>query len=175
MYHETAKISAIIIKEHDLEVIISQLIADSVARSDISIQGSANQIKDKYGVEVVNPQIIQDSHTPPTQAPFLDDDFGWVVGFSFALPLVICLILGIFVIGDVRSDSDVIFNGIIGAVIGLGLGALAATVIKKRHKKKLLEQEKQGGFVLWVITHSKEQTKEVIHILKSHSLRYRKH
>lgn len=73
------KISAIIRNEEDFELVITQLIAESVARADISIQGSAEQLKDKYGVCFIDPKVIQDSEYPAANEPFLNDDFGWAV------------------------------------------------------------------------------------------------
>ena len=99
------KISAIISNEKELEDVITQLIAESVARSDISVQGTPEQINEKYKVYFISPEIIQESRHPPVKDPFLNDDFGWVVSFSFAIPLFICLIIAIFIIGDVLSNT----------------------------------------------------------------------
>lgn len=164
----TEKISAIIRNEEELEIAITQLIAESVARSDISIQGTPEQIKDKYGVCFIDPAVIQKTKEPPVQDPYLNDDFGWVVGFSFAVPLFICLIIAIFLIGDIRSSSDNKFYGVLGAIIGSALGLLLARKVQKKHQDRIIQQEKKGGFVLWVTTHSPQQHQQVIKILKRH-------
>lgn len=164
----TDKISAIISNEEELEVVITQLIAESVARSDISIQGTPEQIKDKYGVCFIAPEVIQESNEPPVQDPYLNDDFGWIVGFSFAVPLFICLIIAIFIIGDIRSPTDNWFYGILGAIIGSAIGFMLAKKVKKKHDDRIIKQEKKGGFVIWVTTHSPKQHQQVIKILKRH-------
>lgn len=164
----TEKISAIISNEEELEIAITQLIGESVARSDISVQGTPEQLKDKYGVCFIDPEVIQESKNPPIKEPFLNDDFGWVVGFSFAIPLFVCLIIGIFIIGDIRSSSDVWLYGIFGAIIGTILGFFIAKKVKQTHEQRIMKQEKKGGYVLWVTTHSKKQHQQVLKILKRH-------
>lgn len=161
----TEKMSAIIRNEKELEVVITQLIAESVARSDISIQASADQLKDKYGVSFIDPKVIQDSEYPAVNEPFLNDDFGWVVGLSFAIPLFVCLIIGIFIVGDVRSTSDIWLYGILSAIIGSALGFFLAKSVKNSHDEQIKKQERKGGYVIWILTHSKKQQKQVMDIL----------
>ncbi len=168
----TDKISAIIQNEEQLERVIGQLIAESVARSDISVQGDPEKIKDKYDVSYISPEVIQKSKQPPVEEPYLNDDFGWIVGFSFAVPLFICLIIAIFIIGDIRSPSDNLFYAIVGAAVGSALGYLLARTVKKKREERILKQEKKGGFVLWVTTHTKEQHQQVLRILKQHHSRH---
>ncbi len=162
------KISAIIHSDKELEDTINELIAESVARSDISIQGNPEQLKEKFGESFIHPEKIQDSRNPPVTEAFLGDDFGWVVGFSFAIPLFVCLILGIFIIGDVRSTYDIILYGILGAIVGSIIGFFCSRAVKQHHDSKIKKQEKEGGYVLWVTTHSKEQHDQVLKILKKH-------
>lgn len=165
---DTRKVSAIIDNEEELEIAITQLIAESVARSDISVQGTPEQLQEKYGDCFVNPEIIQQSQHPPLTEPYLKDDFNWIVGFSFSIPLFICLIIGIFIIGDVRSAFDILLYGILGAIIGSIIGYLIAKKVKTTHDKRIRKQEKKGGFVLWVTTHSEKQQQQVIKILEKH-------
>jgi hypothetical protein len=165
------KVSAIVDNEERLEKVIAALIAEAIARGDISVQGTAEQIKNKYGVAYVNPAIVQDSTYPPIQEPFLNDDFGWVLGFSFALPLFICLIVSIFIIGDIQSTHDNLWYGAIGAIVGTILGTILTQNVKRYRKSNLRKQEKQGGFVIWVIAHNAEQHQKVLTILKEHHLK----
>ncbi|TAL61799.1 MAG: hypothetical protein EPN84_07380 [Legionella sp.] len=165
---KTQKISAIIHDENELETVITQLIAESVAFSDISVQGSPKQIKDKYGVQFIDPEVLQDSKNPPTKEAFLKDDVGWVISYSFTIPFIICIILGIFIIGDIRSTTDNYVYGFFGAIVGAVVGFASAYAVKRNYEKKVAQQEKKGGFVLWVTTHDPEQHEQVLQILKEH-------
>ncbi|CEK11717.1 hypothetical protein [Legionella hackeliae] len=74
-------ISAIVSSESVLEEIITKLTEKTVARHDINVQGSPTKIAEKYGKSYVDPDIIKESRNPPKKEHFLEDDFGWVVGF----------------------------------------------------------------------------------------------
>ncbi|MBA2656305.1 MAG: hypothetical protein H0U70_04890 [Tatlockia sp.] len=168
------KISASIACEDRLEILINELIGKSVARTDISIQGSPAQIKDKFGLAYVEPKVIQSSSNPPMKEPFLNDDFGWVLGFSFAIPLIVCLILGIFVIGDITSIRDNVIFGIIGALIGSILGLFLYSLINKKHNRRIKKQEQKGGYLIWINTHNSQQYQQVMDILfrnKAHNIK----
>lgn len=164
----THKISAIVNNEHELELIVSELIAKTVARHDVSVQGNPTQLANKYGIPYIAPEVIQDSSNPPLKESFMQDDFAWVLGYSFSIPLVIGIIIGVFLIGDIRSTEDNIIYGILGAIIGGFIGYIAATTIKNRHEKAILLQEKRGGFVLWVTYKTQEQEQEILTILQKH-------
>lgn len=164
-------ISAIISSETVLERVIAKLTEKTVARHDISVQGSPEKIAEKYGKPFVKPDEIQESVNPPKKEHFLRDDFGWVIGFSFAIPVFIFVTIGVFLIGDVRSPSDNLFYGVLGAVIGAIAGALLAKFISKRQNKQIRRQERKGGFVLWITVTSEKQVKEALSILKGYHAR----
>lgn len=160
------KISAIITSEKKLERVISTLIIKSVDRHAISIQGSPTKISQVFGTPYIGPTTIQASEEAPTKEYFLEDDFGWVVGFSFSIPVFVCMVIGIFVIGDIRSIYDNVVYGALGAVIGTLIGTGLAFLVRKHQLRRIQEQESRGGYVLWITILSPEQEKEVTHILK---------
>lgn len=171
MTDKTDKISAIVGNEEQLEKVINQLMAEAVARSDISVQGDPAQLKEELGAYFVNPKLIQESQDAPVTEPFMNDDFGWVWGLSFSIPLFICLIIGIFIIGDVRSTYDVWLFGILGGIVGSIIGLVCATLVKKHHDAAIKKQEKKGGYVLWVTTHTPEQYEQVLSLFKKYHLK----
>ncbi len=116
----------------------------------------------------MNPVSLQTSTNPPMQEPFLNDDFGWVVGFSFSIPLVLSLAISIFVIGDVRSNADNWLYGSIGLIAGTLIGSLMAFIVKRSRDHKQIKQEKKGGFLIAVSTHNEEQHREVMNLLKKY-------
>jgi hypothetical protein len=166
------KISAVIEDEHTLETIINHLLAESVSRADISIQGSSEQIKAKYGVSYISPIVIQNSSYPPTQEPFMHDDWGWVIGFSFAIPMFLGLIIGVFLVGDIQSTFDNFLFGALGLIIGSAVGIACATFVNKYHHQKTTKQEKKGGFVIWINTHNQTQQVQVMSILKEKNVTF---
>lgn len=165
MDNTSKKIWAVMPNEHFLELTINRLLAEAVSRSDISVQGAPEQLKEKYGVSYIDPEVVATSEEPPKTEPYLNDDWGWLLGFSFVIPLFLCIILGVFIIGDIRSYSDIFLYGSLGLIIGSILGFLCLTVVKQRHFRNTKKQESKGGFVLWVTTHTKVQYQQVLDIL----------
>lgn len=164
-------ISAIISTENELELAITELLAESVPRLDISVQGSPQQIKKQYGLSFIAPEIIQNKIHPPIKEPYLKDDMGWIIGFSFAIPFFICLVLGVFVAANIRSTPEVLFYGIIGGLVGAFIGFFIARRVKRKYEDKLIQQEKLGGFVIWVTTHNEAQHEQVMGILKKYHMK----
>lgn len=165
----TCKISAIISNERRLEKVIHRLIQHAVARHDISVQGPPNKMADKFGTHYLKPNNIQESKNPPKQEAFLTDDFGWLIGFAFAIPVFIGVIIGVFIIGDVRSIGDNFLFGILGGIIGAVIGFLLSRKIKQRHEDIAREQEEKGGYVLWITLTGHNQVDDVTTILKKYS------
>ncbi len=160
-------ISAIVGSERRLEMIINRLLEKSVARHDISIQGPPSKMIEEYGRPFLQPKIIQESDHAPTKRAFLDDDFGWVLGFAIGIPVFICTVIAIVLLGDLYSNQKSLLYGSIGATIGALLGASLASFIKKYRTTLIHEQEKQGGFVLW-ITVTEDHIPEIMAILKKY-------
>ncbi|KTD22020.1 Uncharacterised protein [Legionella lansingensis] len=167
----TKTISAIVSSEGVLELIINKLTEKTVARHDISVQGSPAAVASEYGEAYVGPEEIQKSSHPPKRESFLRDDFGWVIGFSFAIPVFICVVIGVFLIGDVRSPSDNLFYGLLGAIIGAISGALLAKFVRNHQIEQIRKQERKGGFVLWITVTTDEQMDEAIKILEGYHAR----
>lgn len=163
------KISAIFRDEMEMEIAITALKEQTVGLQDVSVQGSPADFQNKLGVSYISPESTQTLKEPPKTEPFLQDDFGWVIGFSFSVPLFIGIIIGVFVIGDVNSMSDNILFGLLGAVAGSAVGYLLANFIKSIHDKKIRKQENKGGYVLWVTVRDKEQENHVIELLKKYN------
>ncbi|MDP1604213.1 MAG: hypothetical protein Q8M03_13215 [Legionella sp.] len=164
----TRKISAIISSERRLEKVIQKLTQQTVSLHDVSVQGPPNKIADKFGVRYMEPGIIQQSNHPPTKEPFMDDDFGWVLGFSFSIPMIVGIIIGVFIIGDIHSTSDNYFYGILGAIVGGAIGIVLNKFIQNRHNRINKIQEEKGGFVLWITITKDEQINEVVDILNEY-------
>jgi hypothetical protein len=167
----TRTLSAIVSSEGVLELIINKLTETTVARHDISVQGSPAKIEHEYGKPYVGPETLQENPAAPKTEHFLRDDFGWVVGFSYGIPVFICVVIGIFIIGDVRSPSENLFYGVLGAIVGAIAGTFLSRWIRNRQTEQIRKQERAGGFVLWITVTTDEQINEAVNILKGYHAR----
>lgn len=169
-------VSAIVNSEEELEQVIGQLERDVVGRHQISVQGSPGELAKCFNAQYLDPEVIQDSDDPPKKEPFLVDDFGWVVGFSLAIPMFICAIVGFLILGEPQSPSDYFLSSAIGIILGAAVGALIGMnlikVIKKQRNTQIGMQEQKGGFVLWVTAMSAEQSMQIISVLKENHARH---
>lgn len=169
-------ISAIVPSEATLEQLIDQLEREVVGRHQISIQGSPEELAKKFNTGYIAPEIIQGSDNPPTKEPFLLDDFGWLIGFSMAIPIFICAVIGFLIFGEPQSDQNYFLSSAIGILIGTMLGAFIGIAVVKRIKQhrnmRICKQEQQGGFVLWITAMSAEQSTQIVSILQKYHAKH---
>ncbi|HAF88139.1 MAG: hypothetical protein CMF38_01320 [Legionellaceae bacterium] len=165
--HFSRKINAIIKSEPLLERVIHHLIEKTVARHDISVQESTASCEENRTDKTLSPK--RDIRLPKREA-YLSDDYGWLLGLSFALPFFIGIIIGVFLIGDIMSIRDNFLYGIMGAIIGGSIGLICVTLIKYRHLRKKQQLENQGGYVIWITVGHEQQQADVLAILKEHDV-----
>ena len=168
----TWNISCIVKDNESLENVIQDLIGQSVGRHDIAVQGSTSAVMDATGREYVAPKTLQRLKNKPMQEPFMEDDFGWVIGLTFIIPVMICTIAAVFWLGDIMSTSDNIFYGVTGVLVGSVIGGALAYSIYQLKQKKVKKQEQKGGFLLEVTAHDDEQRQKCIELLEKHHAKH---
>lgn len=159
-------ISCIVTTEEKLEKLINKLLSKAVSRESISVQGNSSQLHEKLGVEFVAPENLQHKEKTPETEPFMRDDQGWLLGFAFAIPLFISLIVSIFIIGDIQSLRDNILFGIVGLVTGSLLGGASCYFVNSYLQIKKSRQESMGGFLLIVRIIDSENLNIIRNIIK---------
>lgn len=163
-------ISAVLRSEKDLEEVFQALIECTVARHDISIEtGNAPLLKPHHelGLPTQNPL----KKTGFKQEAFLSDDYGWVLGFSFSIPVFIGVVIGVFLIGDIYSTRDNLLFGVIGAIIGAVIGALFFNFLGRRRKARYY-QDKEQGYVIWINVSEKEKIEAILSVLKKYKAKH---
>lgn len=174
----TEKVKVKIATEDILDVVISQLLAQSVPKEDISISGYSDLINKKYGISLISPEIIPISENEPVpikestfksteQSPrsFFSDDCTWTVCLCYLIPQV----LGIY-IGYHSALIDVYFDTSIGTLVGFVLGLALSIQVYVSHFCKDLPNTVKGDYILWVVTHSSGQLAQLIELFKSHNI-----
>ncbi len=165
----SSKITALFRSEPRLEKVIQKLTEKAVAHHDISVQDAPQKIINTFGVNTIDSMNLQNNQQTPTKEPFLSDDRNLLISFSFSIPLFIGLVIGVFIIGDVRILADNIIFGFLGAVIGGVVGFICSKYVRRISANKTKFQQKNGGFLLWVTVHDNETVPVVMDILKKHN------
>lgn len=118
---------------------------------DISVQGDPEQIQAVMGRSYVDPTLLADNPRAPRKDPSMPEEFGWILAFSFAIPLFLGMILGSVFASGIYQAYFAILEGVLGgAILGAIIGLILAYTIKRRHDNQMQKQVNQGGFVIWV-------------------------
>lgn len=161
-------ISAIFPDETELEDAIDELEQKIVGRHELSIQGKASELQAAFGEPYVDPQTLQNTVHPPMREPFLEDDFSWAIGLVFMLPIFVGAALSVFFLGLPELDLHNFVMAVLGGLIGGLLGAILSQELKIKHQHQIAQQEKKGGFVLWVNASSVQKQKQILGVLKKY-------
>lgn len=169
-------LSFIIKKQRHLDKIIRQLLAQCVARSDIAVHGNTNKTNDANQQVKASFSASQhhDDNKVSIEQPYLKDDYGWAVGFSFSIPLFVCLVISVFILGDIQSNHDILVYGLCGLAVGTVLGLAMAFVVHYFRKRNAKKQEQQGGYLVSVTLHNDDQqqgVQKVLHKNRKHVAR----
>jgi hypothetical protein len=132
-----ARILAVVNTSDQMEKLTNTLLNNGFARHDISIQDDETDALNQDGT--INKSMS-------TRAVWTREDYVWLLGFIFALPVYIAVIAGLLVWGDVHL---VVHNYlIIGAatLVGLVIGSFFAKMfhlrIKHRTKQHFAQHRK---------------------------------
>lgn len=161
-------ISAIFPDETELEDAIDELEQKIVGRHELSVQGKASALKATFGEPYVDPRILQNTPHPPMREPFLEDDFGWAIGLVFMLPIFVGAALSVFFLGMPELDLHNFIMAVLGGLIGGFIGSIFSQELKIKHHNQIAQQEKKGGFVLWVNASSVPKQKQILSVLKKY-------
>lgn len=161
-------ISAIFPDETELEDAIDELEQKIIGRHELSIQGKASELKATFGEPYVDPKTLQNTVHPPMREPFLEDDFGWAIGLVFMLPIFVGAALSVFFLGIPELDLHNLIMAVLGGLIGGFFGSIVSQELKIKHRDQITQQEKKGGFVLWVNASSVQKQKQILGVLKKY-------
>ena len=161
------KLSGIVKSNDDLEILTQKLLEQSVARHDISVQGSHRDIYKFFGQENIPPERLQEMKTKPVKEPFLSDDYGWILSLIFVVTVFLSSIFFVFYMGDIMSTHDNIFYSFLGVGIGSLIGLALIFFVHKIHQSHIQKQEKEGGFLIEVNSQDDENKSNCFNLMKN--------
>lgn len=134
---------------------------------EISVQGDPEQLKETIGEAYPDPKLIADNPNVPRKELVMPEEFGWLLVFSFTIPLFIGMVIGSILATGASTVYSAILQGLIGGgIVGALIGMVIAMSLKMRHDKRIKQQMAKGGFVIWVHVDNQEKLMKAKKILE---------
>lgn len=154
----------------DLQAAVYDLWLAGFMRSDLSVLGDLETLKEKLGSAYWRAEELVDNPEAP-RAAFVSEEAigvyeGVIAGGFFFLGSVIAMAAMLTPASTLAASIAAIG---VGGTPGAVIGTLLARRIGKHHKDYYTEQIANGGILLWVRTDTKEKEELAKKILKGHS------
>jgi hypothetical protein len=134
---------------------------------DIFIQADPEELQESLGESYPDPNLIADNPNTPRKELVMPEEFGWLLVFSFIVPLFMGMILGSILTSSAYPLYDVILQGLIGGgIVGALIGIAVTISLKLYHDKRIRQQMAKGGFVIWIHVDSLDKLLRAKDILK---------
>jgi hypothetical protein len=151
-----------------LETAVDALEVSGFDRATVSVLATDETVKERVGHRYRAVTDVEDNPRVP-QAAFVSTD-SRVEGEAAAvgIPLYIgsCTGAGVAAVGFGSALATTIAATVAGGAVGAGLGAVLAIAMSRRHGQHELEQQAQGGMVLWVSLRDDDAKQRALQILK---------
>ena len=154
--------------EETLETAVDELNVAGFRESAISVLATSGKTKSGLSRIFRNVAEIEDSGDAP-QTEFVSSD-SRVEGTAalISVPLYIGGAAGVWAVSAAGGSlAFALASAVALGGIGAGLGAILALAIHSRHVRRIREQLKLGGLILWVNTPTAESERRATQILKN--------
>lgn len=140
------------------------------SRYDLSVLGSDEALKEKFGDAYLRAEKMEDDpHVP--RAAFVSEEAigemeGVIIGGAFFIPSYIAMAAMAAAGGTAAATAAAV------AIVGLpaaAIGLLLARRVQQHHKDYYAKQIEHGGILLWVRVADKQRERLAVDILKGHS------
>lgn len=154
-----------------MESAVNALETFGFSREHISVLGSQEAVRKRFGAQHVDVQILEDHPNAPRGLNIRQEELslgqGGLVGGGILMGVLIALVLfeGLVVSWIALAVAAV------GALMGGLLGVFLARFLGKRYVAAFQEQLAQGGLLVWVNTPTPQMEKKAQEILKQYGAR----
>jgi len=146
---------------------IAELENTAFPRHDISILGGDHEMKKKYGVHAVDPLIAEDNPDAPRIAPIRPEEkaLGAAIIIGGTAYFTGCAAA---IVSASTSKWGVLAAITVGSLFGAVVGGIVALIIGIWMNRRIKNQIRQGGVVLWVRTPGPNRERLAREILRKH-------
>lgn len=130
---------------------IAELENTAFPRQDISVLGGSNEIQQQFGVSKVDPLLAEDNPDAPRIAPVRPEEkaLGAAALVGGAAYIGGCAAA---IVSASNTGLGLITAITLGSIAGAVVGGIAALVVGAWMNRRMKNQIKNGGIVLWVRT-----------------------
>lgn len=151
----------------DLNEAIAELEATAFPRGTLSVLGSHQAIKKKFGRGDVVPEILEGNPDTPRREPVRPEERGLGAAALVGGGAYVGAAAAAIGAGAISIPAIVTAAAIAG-----GSGAILAKIIDNRYRERIKKQVDKGGLILWVQTPEPAQEELACEILQKHHARH---
>lgn len=152
---------------NDLNKAVAELEATAFPRDALSILGTTEALKEKFGDTEIFPEVVEDNPNTPRNSPVHPEERALgaaaLVGGGAYLGAVSAAIAA----GAISVPAL-----ITAAAIGGGVGGIIAKIMGSQHTEHIKKQLEKGGLLLWVHTNTPQDETIACDILKKHNAQH---
>lgn len=155
----------------DLDAAVAELEVTAFPRHDISVLGTQEDIKEKFGHRAVRAEWLEDNPEAPRMISVRPEEkaigAGVVIGVCAYIAGCIAAVAGrelsgFMLVGAITASSFT------GAVVGILLALVISHILQRRREMQL----KKGGLLLWVRTPGPKREEIAQNIMSKHGARH---
>ncbi len=147
---------------------VEELEHTKFAREDISILGTREDIREKFGEPEVRPEAVEDNPEAPRSVPVRPEEKAIGSGAAIAGGAYLGAVGALLASGAAVAVPAVLT----AAAIGAGGGGLLTKILGDKFNDETEKQIQKGGMVLWVLTRSAETEAAASEILRKHGAKH---
>lgn len=156
--------------DHDkMQDAINELEMSGFGRREISVLGSEEAIKKKYGTKHVPPRALEDNPDVPRSSKPKPEEVHMAQGALIGGGVYIGVAAAVVAIGGGVAIPALVTTAAVGGVSGGVVGGLLAKLLGDEYAGFFRRQLESGGLLLWVKTPTREKEERAQKILKEYN------
>ncbi len=155
-------------QDHDkMQDAINELETSGFARREISVLGSEEAVKERYGTKHMPPEALEDAPNVPRSPKPKPEEVGIAQGVLIGGGAYVGVVAAVLATGGAAIPA-MVTTAAIGGLGGGAVGGVLAKVLGDEYSDFFERQIESGGLLLWVKTPDKEKEEKAQAILKEY-------
>ncbi len=153
-----------------LQDAIAALGSANFGRHQISVLGSEEAVKDRFGQQQTPAQMLKDNPDAPRSMNIAPEELGVAQGVLMGAGIYAAVGAALLATGGMALPGAIVTTILVGAGGGAA-GAVLAKMLGQKYAEFFQKQIDKGGLLLWVEVPDKEREEKALAILSEHGAR----